>query len=205
MEPITRNLIQIGTLGDFGVGKTNLSSVFIDNKFITEHLSTIGINCLMKDIKVNIGDQIREIKVKIWDTAGQDRFRSLSIQSIKSCLGVVLVYSIIDSKTLINIDNWIKELNEKKNDEQIFMILIGNKCDENRAITKNDIEELKKKYNIPYFEISCLNGKNINELENYLCHLSLRFLTKRIKRKTKIESEKNPLIKSDKIKKCFIY
>ena len=50
------------------------------------------------------------------------------------------------------------------------MILIGNKYDDikNRVITKNDIEELKKKYNIPYFEISCLNGKNIKELENYI-------------------------------------
>ncbi len=87
------------------------------------------------------------------------------------------------------------------------MILIGNKCDDikNRVIIKSDIEELKKKYNIPYFEISCLNGKNIKELENYICHLSLRFLTKTIKRKKNIEREKNPLIKSDKIKKCFIY
>ncbi len=170
MERIPRNLIQIGTLGDFGVGKTNLSSVFIDNKFITEHLSTIGINCLMKDIKVNIGDQIREIKVKIWDTAGQERFRSLSIQYIKSCLGVVLVYSIIDSKTLINIDNWIKELNEKKNDEQIFMILIGNKCDleEKRQVTKEEGEKFALKYNLKFYECSAKKGINVQEAFNYL-------------------------------------
>ena len=114
MEQITRKIIQIGTLGDWGVGKSNLSSVFAKNEFSTEHLSTIGINCLIKNIKIKIGNQEKEIKVKIWDTAGQEKFKSISIQYVKNCLGIILVYSILDSKTLENIDNWINEIKEKK-------------------------------------------------------------------------------------------
>ena len=170
MEPITRNIIQLGTLGDVAVGKTNLSSVFIDDKFLTEHISTIGINCLMKDIKIKIGKQTKEIKVKIWDTAGQERFSSLSTQYVKNCLGIILVYSITDSKSLNNIDRWINELNDKKNNEKYFMVLIGNKCDleEHREVSKEEGEKFAIQHDLKFFECSAKDKINVHEAFNYL-------------------------------------
>ena len=113
-EKITREIIQLGTLGDSGVGKTNLSTLYVDNKFSQEFISTIGFNCLIKNIKIKINDIEKNIKVKIWDTAGQEKFKSISVQYIKNCLGILLVYSITQQESLKNIENWMKEVNEKK-------------------------------------------------------------------------------------------
>jgi len=170
MEQITRKIIQIGTLGDWGVGKSNLSSVFAKNEFSTEHLSTIGINCLIKNIKIKIGNQEKEIKVKIWDTAGQEKFKSISIQYVKNCLGIILVYSILDSKTLENIDNWINEIKEKKNNDKVFMVLIGNKCDleDERVVSKKEGEKFANKHNLKLFECSAKKRINVNEAFDYL-------------------------------------
>ena len=111
------------------------------------------------------------------DTGGQLRFRSLTKFFYKDAKICLLVFDLTNLNSLEDVEYYYQNI--LLNNEQFHLvILIGNKCDDikNRVITKNDIEELKKKYNIPYFEISCLNGKNIKELENYICHLSSRFL-----------------------------
>ena len=169
-EKITREIIQLGTLGDSGVGKTNLSTVYVDNKFSQEFISTIGFNCLIKNIKIKINDIEKNIKVKIWDTAGQEKFKSISVQYIKNCLGILLVYSITQQESLKNIENWMKEVNEKKNVENIPLILIGNKCDlENeRTVSKEEGEKLANKYHMKFFECSAKNGINVNEAFQYL-------------------------------------
>ena len=195
--------IKIVLLGGSLSGKTSISEKIVNDTFSKTIDSTNGASYSSKSYYyLN-----KKIKLEIWDTGGQLRFRALTKFFYKDAKICLLVFDLTNLNSLEDVDYYYNNISLYNNNELYFMILIGNKCDDikNRVITKNDIEELKKKYNIPYFEISCLNGKNIKELENYICHLSLRFLTKTIKRKKNIEREKNPLIKSDKIKKCFIY
>ena len=164
-EKIIREVIQLGTLGDSGVGKSNLSSVYVNNKFEPEIIATIGFNCLIKDTIIKINNIEKKIKIKIWDTAGQEKFKSVSVQYIKNCIGILLVYSIDDRNSLNNLENWIKDIKDKTNYEKVPLILIGNKCDleDERKVSKEEGEKFALKYNIKFFECSAKNNINVNQ------------------------------------------
>ena len=115
MLNIKKQLITLGTLGDSGVGKTNISNIFFDIPFTEENISTIGVNNFVKrgfEIKPKVNPI--KITIKLWDTAGQERFRSISTQYIKNCDGIFLVYAINNRESFDRIENWIKEVDEKK-------------------------------------------------------------------------------------------
>ena len=164
-EKIVREVIQLGTLGDSGVGKSNLSSVYVNNKFEPEIIATIGFNCLIKDTIIKVNNIEKKIKIKIWDTAGQEKFKSVSVQYIKNCIGILLVYSIDDRNSLNNLENWIKDIKDKTNYEKVPLILIGNKCDleDERKVSKEEGEKFALKYNIKFFECSAKNNINVNQ------------------------------------------
>ena len=164
-EKIIREVIQLGTLGDSGVGKSNLSSVYVNNKFEPEIIATIGFNCLIKDTIIKINNIEKKIKIKIWDTAGQEKFKSVSVQYIKNCIGILLVYSIDERNSLNNLENWIKDIKDKTNYEKVPLILIGNKCDleDERKVSKEEGEKFALKYNIKFFECSAKNNINVNQ------------------------------------------
>ena len=147
------------------MGKKNISTVYTEEKFNTEHIFTLGFNCLLREEKIKIGSEEKKIKIKIWDTAGQERFKSISIQYVKNCLGILLVYSITDKENFQNLDNWIKDVNDKNLYDNIPFVLIGNKCDleKDRKESKEEGEKFALKYNMKFFETSAKDNININE------------------------------------------
>ena len=165
--------IKIVLLGGSLSGKTSISEKIVNDTFSKTIDSTNGASYSSKSYYyLN-----KKIKLDIWDTGGQLRFRALTKFFYKDAKICLLVFDLTNLNSLEDVEYYYQNI--LLNNEQFHLvILIGNKCDDiiNRVILKNDIEELKKKYNIPYFEISCLNGKNIKELENYICHLCSRFL-----------------------------
>ena len=149
----------IVTLGDTKVGKTSLILRYIDNFFNLNYLSTMGIDSKIKKIKLSNNE---EIKVKISDTAGQERFKSIASNYMKKANGIILVYDITDRMTFKNIDS--------QNSKPI--ILIGNKSDkiEERCITQEEGEQLAAKCcgGIKFYETSCKSGENVEEAINNL-------------------------------------
>ena len=152
----------IVTLGDGQVGKTSIIIRYIDNSFSSNYLSTIGIDSKIKKVILSNGE---EIKVKISDTAGQERFKSIASNYMKKANGVVLVYDITNEKSFQGIDKWISEISGDGNNLKP-MILIGNKADmeNNRAVSKQEGEDLAKKYcgGIHFYETSCKTGVNVD-------------------------------------------
>lgn len=88
------------------------------------HISTIGVDFKVKTINV---DGLK-IKMQIWDTAGQQRFKTMTETYYKGAAGVVLVYSITDRKTFNNIESWLKQINESQ-PQNMAKIIVGNKSD----------------------------------------------------------------------------
>ncbi len=174
---LTKQIITLGTLGESGVGKTNLSNVFIGNKFEDDTISTIGVSSLIRrDYEIKPKSEIQKITIKIWDTAGQERYRSLSTQYVKNCDGILLVYSICDRNSFEKINNWIKEVEDKKsNENEIPVVLIGNKIDIDdlnnseiklkRQISFEEGKKFAERYGIKFFE--CSAKKNINVMESF--------------------------------------
>ena len=149
------------TLGDSGVGKTNLIFRFIDDNFILNHFSTYGIDTKFKNVKLENG---YEIKFKIYDTAGQERFKSISNNYIKKAHGILLMYDITDQNSFNNIKNWMETINENAG-SKMPIVLIGNKCDLNdeRKISKKIGKNLADEFGIHFFETSSKDNINIEK------------------------------------------
>ena len=159
MSNLKREKIKINIIGNRDVGKTSIRSVYLGFGFQTDTLSTVGYNREEKMFKLNNGN---EIKVVIWDTAGQERFRSMALQSLRSCQGLILVYDVSNRQSFNDLKNWLEDVSNATN--KVSIILFGNKCElENRAVTKEEAEQFAKKNNIPYIETSAKSKINIDE------------------------------------------
>ena len=154
---------KIITLGDGQVGKSSLILRYVDNSFSTNYLSTIGVDSKYKKIKLN-GE---EIKVKIFDTAGQERFRSITSDYIRKANGMLLVYDITHKPSFENVENWINNLKEETGQKMIPCVLIGNKKEltEERVIKEDQGKELAKKLEMEehFYETSCSTGENVQK------------------------------------------
>lgn len=116
--------VKLVIIGDSGVGKTNVLLRFRDDEFRLNYVATIGVDFKVKTINVDG----KKIKLQIWDTAGQDRFKNINQTYYKGAIGVVLVYSITDLNSFNNVKNWIKQIYEHTSPD-IKKVLIGNKSD----------------------------------------------------------------------------
>ena len=162
-EKDTNNVYEarVITLGDSGVGKTNFIFRFIDDKFSLNYFSTFGIDTKFKNVKLDNGC---EIKFKIFDTAGQERFKSISQNYIKKANGILLMYSISDKASFNNIENWKTNIKENSGNKNAI-VLIATKCDlnEERVVSKESGEALAKQFGINFYETSSKSNINIKE------------------------------------------
>lgn len=148
-------------VGDSSVGKSNLLSRFIANEFSNENKPTLGVEFGTKIL------QTREklVKIQIWDTAGQEKYKSITNSYYVNSKGAIVVFDLSRKSSFDNTDKWIKDVLEITGKE-ISLILVGNKTDltDNRVIEYNESLEKAKKYNIQYKETSALNGENVKEV-----------------------------------------
>lgn len=105
-------IVVVGTkansLGESGVGKSNIISRYAYDKFYIGMNTTIGLEFVSKNIKL----QGEELCLQIWDTAGQERFRALNRTFYRNSMGAVIVFSLGDRKSFMNIKRWKDELKE---------------------------------------------------------------------------------------------
>ena len=158
-------IFKIVIIGDSGVGKTNLITRYLKNDFKPETKATIGVE--FNDKKYEYKN--KKIKIQIWDTAGQERYRSLTSMYYKGAKGAILVYDITSKNSFENIDKWLIEM-KKTADENIKIILIGNKCDliDKREVKEDDGKIKAKDLNVPFMETSALNCINVEKAFNFL-------------------------------------
>ena len=153
-------IFKIVLIGDTSVGKTNMLSRYISNEYNPNSQSTIGVELSTKNY---IFDN-NEVKVQIWDTAGQEKYRSITSSYYKGAQGCLLVYDITRKETFDNIDKWFSELKNSSNSD-ITAILIGNKCDlsNERKVTTEEAQKKAKLLNMAFMETSALDGSNIDK------------------------------------------
>ena len=152
--------INIMTLGNTMVGKTSFIIKFTENNFQESYLATVGIDFKVKN--VTIKDKL--YKLFFYDTTGQEKYKSIAFNIIKTAHGVILMYDITDKSTFNSIPEWIKSVKYRKG-EDFPLILCGNKIDleEERKVYKEDGEDLADEYKINFFEISNKDGTNVEE------------------------------------------
>ena len=148
-------------IGDPSVGKSNLLMKFAHNKFTDEYQATIGVEFGAKNITFN--NQV--YRIQIWDTAGQENFRSITRSYYKNSACALIVYDITRKISFDNLVQWIEDC-KNSSPKTVFMVLVGNKSDleRNREVTEEEGREFAEKNGMLFFETSAKTGKNVEEV-----------------------------------------
>ena len=148
-------------IGDAGVGKSSLFLKYDSNKFLDNYNSTIGIDYIFK----NIEKEKFNLRLQIYDTAGQERYRSLIPNYIKNSDGIFLIFDLTKKPTFDSLEKWLGLIKEQKEIDKNNLIILGNKLDlvSNREVTDEDIDLFKDKNNFQILTISAKNKENIDE------------------------------------------
>ena len=166
-------VFKILLLGDSEVGKSCFLMRYSENVFIENYITTIGLDYKLKTVKLDTG---KTIKVQLWDTAGQDKYRTIAKNYYKGSHGILLLYDITKQSSFDNIREWVRDIQEEVN-EKAILFLIGNKIDmeDQRKIPKEKGVELAEEFKIPFFEASAKSGENVDEvfkaLYNKICEI----------------------------------
>ena len=118
--------INLIVLGDACVGKTSLLRCLDKREFVPNHLKTIAVDYIQTEYHNEEDD--RTVTVKIWDTAGQEKFRNITYQFYRQADGIIVCFDLTSEKTFKSINNWIQSIYKVKNPDTPI-ILVGNKVD----------------------------------------------------------------------------
>jgi len=148
-------------IGDTGVGKSCLLLQFTDKRFQPVHDLTIGVEFGARMIS-SIDN--RQIKLQIWDTAGQESFRSITRSYYRGAAGALLVYDITRRDTFNHLTRWLEEARQNANASMVIM-LIGNKSDldHRRQVSKEEGEKFAKDHGLIFLETSAKTAANVEE------------------------------------------
>ena len=165
MNNIKRTKFNICLLGESQVGKTCMTSVFIGQPFDEHSLTTLGLENVISKTKI----EGQEYTFKIFDTAGQERYKSIAQSTIQISDGFLIVFDVNVKSTFERVIDWINFIDERVNINEKVLILVGNKIDkEEREVSSDEAKNFANEKNLKYFETSAKNGFGIKETFNEL-------------------------------------
>ena len=148
-------------LGDQGVGKSCILNRFLNDTFIEEYQTTIGLDFQSKNVQIDNQD----IHLLLYDTAGQEKFRSLIPMYTRDANIIILVYDISNRDSFSNLSHWLKDLTNV-NMEEVILCVVGNKIDLNdkRVVNKEEGEKFAEERGFIFQEISAKTGDGFSDL-----------------------------------------
>jgi small GTP-binding protein len=149
------------TIGDSSVGKTSIVNKFIRDRFDSSEKNTVG--ALYDAFTEEIDG--RAVEIQIWDTAGQEQYRSLTPVYFRSAAAALLVFDLSNRPSFEHLDDWVTSFRSSSSDRAI-LFLVGNKSDlaENRMISEEEAKEWADNHSCSYTETSARSGSGIAQL-----------------------------------------
>ena len=144
-------------LGESSVGKTSILHRFIGQKFAESYRCTVGVEFKIKSILL---DPYTIAELKIWDTCGEEKFRSVTRQYYNDANGIVLLFDLNDRNSYNALPNWLKDI-KNYSPKNAAIIIVGNKSDLERKVSENEILYFTQNEDISYIEVSAKSGVNI--------------------------------------------
>lgn len=187
------NTIKIILLGNQAVGKTSLLEQYVNTSYKPRYRATLGANFLTKKVCI---DNVK-YALQIWDTAGQELFRSLGTGFYRGSDGCVLVFDVTSTKTFESLESWKDEfLFQVGQNSEFPFLVIGNKVDliDNRVVSTLKAQKWCDENNLHYLECSAKNGNNVSEAFTNL-------IRKILENNLKNQFDFNPIVKLEKKKK----
>ena len=157
--------LKVIVVGDSGVGKTCLLVRYIRNLFDEESQPTLGVEFMTKIVTT----EKHKIQLQLWDTAGQELFRSVTRGYYRGSAGAFLVFDITNRDTFDNIGRWLQDIKDVARSD-VVTLLIGNKSDkaDQRQVSTEEAQDFAKKNSMQYFETSAKTGSNLKIFQNQL-------------------------------------
>ena len=154
-------------IGDAGVGKSCMILRFTEDKFHRDKGSTVGVEYSVKDVEI---EDIK-IRLQLWDTAGQEQFKSITRSYYRSAAGAIIVFDLTSLESFENVKKWVEATKEDGN-PNMSMILCGNKADlkSERVVEASKARTLATEFGIEYIEVSALSNTNIQSAFNTLTY-----------------------------------
>jgi len=187
-------------IGDSGTGKSSLLLRFTTNDFNNQHLATIGVDFRIKTIYVNN----RVIKLQIWDTAGLERFRTITNAYYRNVDGIIIVYDITNRMTFMHVENWVRE-SDIHGPSTKFKLIVGNKSDlvNQRQVSCEEGSNLSESLRIPIIETSAKSGSRVHEMFYDITDEILNKVCASMSFDEKVEDLQGERRKVGWMKKCF--
>ena len=189
---------KIVLIGNVAVGKSSIIKRFIHNEFNKTYLCTVGTELSRKSLFIG---KKKKANLFIWDTCGQERFRTVTRQYYRDTQAILLVFGLTNEKSFNDLKSWLEEAINYINNNKCLFFLFGNKSDEKEKIVINNDKikhflrknpEIKK-----YFEISAFNGHNIDlAFDKISQHLVIKFSGEEINKNIKA-FKKNVIIEKE--------
>lgn len=176
-------------IGDSAVGKSSILLRFTDDTFSDKHAATIGVDFKTRDMNF----QGRRIRTTVWDTAGQEKFRSLTSSYYRGTHGIVLVYDVTNRDSFQHVEDWLQEIETYCSEDECVKLLVGNKIDlEARAVTSEEGQRFAREKNMVFIETSAKTTAGIRQ--------TFEELVQKVLENPTLEADTRPKDKSNIIK-----
>ena len=159
-------VFKIIIVGDAGVGKSCLLRRFADQSFTDNYINTIGVDFKVRTLELHG----KTVKLNIWDSAGQERFRTIVNTYYRGAHGIVVVYDTTDRDSFEHLPDWLNDVSELA-EPNSKKLLVGTKVDLDaihRHVSKDSVSCFANSINVPFIETSSKTGHNVEQAFNQM-------------------------------------
>ena len=159
-------VFKIIIVGDAGVGKSCLLRRFADQSFTDNYINTIGVDFKVRTLEI----YGKTVKLNIWDSAGQERFRTIVNTYYRGAHGIIVVYDTTDRDSFEHLPDWLKDVSELA-EPNSKKLLVGTKVDMDgscRHVSKEAVISFSTAIDVPFIETSAKTGQNVEQAFNQM-------------------------------------
>ncbi|ELP89241.1 hypothetical protein EIN_487230 [Entamoeba invadens IP1] len=193
--------LKVLLVGESGVGKTSITKRLCQDKFDVLYISTVGVDYTPKQTQVDD----KTIRLQLWDSAGQERFKNITSCYFRGAHGIMIVYDMTKQKSFDSVVSWFDDIQEKSLGTTPIIYVVGNKSDltSDVVVDQKQIEAMSKKLSgAKFFYCSAKDGSNITTIFD---QLSREMLIEQEKEKAKYTEPDNCLQRGCRFLKCFSF
>ena len=152
-------IYKVAVIGDADTGKTSMLGKFAVDDFNPTYMPTIGVDLWSRVIKL---DEVR-IRLELWDTGGQSRFRMAYYRRCVTCVGIIITYNTTKEESFENVPYWIEELSQEEYYPDAKIVLVGTNGDrvDEKVVEYTRAKDFASERQIPFFEVSSKDGTNV--------------------------------------------